>query len=128
VLKAYRHHLTSELQWEQGRIRGVMTTSLQPARRQIATVHPPAPLQRRGVTLNHNAAPVVVQRLVRRRMLSAQDTRLVTIIKRQQVILKAALRGNERFPPLLLCHGAQLDEFHGLVRMLVVICGMSLKP
>ena len=30
-----------------------------------ATVHPPGPLQRRGVARNENAAPVVVQRLVR---------------------------------------------------------------
>src|SRR6266511_2891555 len=32
-----------------------------------ATVHPPGPLQRRGVARKKNAAPVVVQRLVRRR-------------------------------------------------------------
>src|SRR5262249_36778364 len=31
-----------------------------------ATVHPPGPLQRRGVARNKNAAPVGVQRLVRR--------------------------------------------------------------
>ena len=68
-----------------------------------APVHPPGPLQRRGVARKQNAAPVVVQRLVRPETLNVPDARcpFVRIISMSRIEFRSFFSAMSSFLRLL---------------------------